>query len=182
LIDAAVATPHALVSLFILIVVVAMMLAEQRYSLANERALRVRGAIEPPGDVYPVMRLTYPAAFVVMTLEGVLTGSPPVAWVIAGAVVFVAAKALKYWAIASLGARWTFRVLVPPDADATRVTSGPYKFLRHPNYVGVMGELVGMALLVGARVTGPLATFLFGLVLWQRIRVENSALRHPPCT
>jgi methyltransferase len=170
------------VSLFTLIVVVVVMLAEQRYSLANERALRDRGAFEPPEDVYPMMRVTYPAAFMVMAIEGALGEGAPRSWTIAGVVVFLASKALKYWAIASLGGRWTFRVLVPPDAAATRVTSGPYSFLRHPNYVGVMGELVGMAMLVGARVTGPLATCLFGVVLWQRIRVENAALRHPPCS
>jgi methyltransferase len=60
------------------------------------------------------------------------------------------------------------------------VTRGPYAFARHPNYVAVVGELVGMALLVGARGTGPLATTLFSVLIWQRIRVENRALGTVP--
>ena len=54
------------------------------------------------------------------------------------------------------GACWTFRVIVVPGT--TLVASGPYRFMRHPNYVAVVGELVGVALMTGARVTGPLAT------------------------
>ena len=56
-----------------------------------------------------------------------------------------AAKALKFWAIASLGTRWTYKVLVMPGLPL--VPTGPYRWLRHPNYVGVVGELVAMALM-----------------------------------
>ena len=84
------------------------------------------------------------------------------------------AKALKYWAIASLGPRWTFRVLVPHDAPL--VTSGPYMRLRHPNYVAVIGELAGFAILVGAIATGILSVAGFGVLLWRRIVVEEQAL------
>ena len=168
------------VSLLALIIVLVVMLAEQRYSLANERTLRERGATEPQNDVYSIMRLTYPAAFVAMAIEGALSDSQPGVLTVIGAAVFLASKGLKYWAIASLGPRWTFRVLVPPDASF--VTSGPYTFLRHPNYLGVIGELIGMAMLVGARVTGPISTIVFALVLLKRIRIEDQALRHPPCS
>jgi methyltransferase len=88
--------------------------------------------------------------------------------------VLVASKALKGWAIASLGRRWTFRVLVVPGASL--VTRGPYALARHPNYIAVIGELAGMALLVGARVIGPIATVLFSLLIRRRISVENRAL------
>jgi methyltransferase len=101
----------------------------------------------------------------------------PSATTLAGAVVFVAAKALKYWAIASLGRRWSFRVLVLPGAPL--VGHGPYAVFRHPNYVGVMGELVGMALLTGAPVSGLVSTVLFAGLLWRRIRVEERALAAP---
>lgn len=163
-----------------LIVVAAMMLAEQRVSLANERWLRLHGAVEPPGDVFAAMRWAYPATFAAMVIEGLISGDPRGEWVLAGAAVFTMAKLLKVWAITSLGRRWTFRVLVLPGAPL--VTTGPYAFVRHPNYVAVIGELVGVALLVGARVTGPLATILFALLMRARIRVEDEALRHPPCT
>ena len=82
--------------------------------------------------------------------------------------------------MASLGTRWTFRVLIVPDAPL--VSTGPYAVLRHPNYVAVVGELLSMALLVGAVVSGPIAVLLFGLLLRQRIRLEDRALRSPPGT
>jgi methyltransferase len=88
--------------------------------------------------------------------------------------VFTAAKALKYWAIASLGERWTFRVLVPPGAAS--ITAGPYRWLSHPNYVAVAGEIAGCALAMHAIVTGPVAFVGFGLLMLRRIKVEEAAL------
>jgi len=167
------------VSAVSLAVMLAIMLLEQQRSLANERALLARGAVEPADDVYPIMRWTYPAAFVVMAIEGAMFGPSPGLTTVIGVAVLVAAKALKFWAIGSLGPRWTFRVLVPPDAPL--VSHGPYALLNHPNYVAVVGELIGFAIVVGARVTGPIATIVFGLLLRSRIKVENNALRHPPC-
>jgi methyltransferase len=92
----------------------------------------------------------------------------------AGAVVFAAAKTLKYWAIATLGPRWTFRVLVPPGSSLN--SGGPYRFMRHPNYLGVIGELAGMALIAHAIVSGPIAVVLFAGIIAARIRVEERAL------
>ena len=166
------------VSFVALVAVLLLMLAEQQRSLAHERALRRQGAVEPSDDVYPTMRWAYPAAFVVMAVEGAFDGPSPGMTTVIGAALLVASKTLKFWAIRSLGPRWTFRVLVPPGAPL--VTSGPYAFLRHPNYVAVIGELMGMAITVGARVTGPVVTILVELLLVHRIRVENSALRRPP--
>ena len=173
-------TPPIAVASLSLIVVLVMMLGEAYISGRNERQLRQRGAIEPPDDVYSTMQWAYPAAFVAMAFEGAILGPQPGAITGAGALLLGASKALKWWAMASLGTRWTFRVLVVPGVPL--VTHGPYAVLRHPNYVAVVGELAGMALLVGARVSGPLATLLFSLLLWRRILVEDRALRHPPCT
>lgn len=155
-----------------------MMLGESRISRRHERQLLQRGALEPPGDVYSAMQWAYPGAFIAMAVEGAVFGLPAVPFMLAGGLLLAGAKALKWWAMASLGTRWTFRVLIVPDAPL--VQSGPYAVLRHPNYVAVVGELVSMALIVGARVSGPMALLLFGLLLRRRIRVENRALRYPP--
>jgi methyltransferase len=168
------------ISLVSVTAVLLVMLAESRRSSRNERVLRAAGAVEPPDDVIGTMAWVYPAAFLVMAVEGAVAGPEPGTTTIAGALLFAASKALKFWAIASLGQRWTFRVLVPPGAPL--VTAGPYAVLRHPNYVAVIGELASMALLVGARVSGPIATVVFALLIRRRIRVEERALRHPPCT
>jgi len=76
--------------------------------------------------------------------------------------------------MASLGDAWSFRVIVVPGAKL--VSKGPYRWLRHPNYLGVMGELVGVALMSGARIAGPIGTILFALLMYKRISVEERAL------
>ena len=120
------------------------------------------------------MQWAYPACFVAMAVEGASSAASPGIRAVAGGAVFVAAKALKCWAIASLGTRWTFRVLVLPGVPL--VTRGPYRWLRHPNYLAVVGELLGFAVVVGAPVTGVLSVIGFGALMLRRIRVEDSAL------
>ena len=151
-----------------------VMLGELFVSRANERELRMMGAVEPPGDVYRAMAWTYPLAFVACGIEGALFGPEPGATTAAGAVIFVAAKTLKLWAIATLGTRWTFRVLVPPSAPL--IKRGPYAWLRHPNYVAVIGEIAGFALLVGAPAAGVVSVVGFGLLMRRRIAIEEQAL------
>jgi methyltransferase len=167
---------------FAIAVIVGLMLAELRVSRANERALRAAGAIEPPGDVYGAMAVLYPAAFLVMGAEGLwraasdttaTAGAGP-SWAASGVLLFVASKALKYWAIHALGRRWSFKVIIEPGRPLVR--SGPYRYVSHPNYIGVVGELAGTAMMVGARLSGPIMLALFGVVLWGRIRFEERAL------
>lgn len=161
--------------IFLLLLAFGPMLLEARRSARNERALRALGAREPAGDVYPLMQVAYPACFLAMIAEGWLRAAEPDAVFSAGLVVFLSAKALKYWAIGTLGSRWTFRVLVPPRS--TRIMGGPYRWLRHPNYAAVAGELAGLGLMAHALVAGPLSLALFGLLMLLRIRVEERALR-----
>jgi methyltransferase len=156
----------------LLAVVLVPMLVEARVAAMNERTLFARGGVEPAGDVYRIMRAAYPAVFLVMIAEGAFW--PGHELTVAGLAVFMAGKLLKWWAMASLGDAWTFRVLTLPGMR--RVTSGPYRWLRHPNYVGVAGELVGVALMSGARVSGPVGAALFGLLMLKRISVEERAL------
>ncbi|HVG55787.1 MAG TPA: isoprenylcysteine carboxylmethyltransferase family protein [Vicinamibacterales bacterium] len=158
-----------------LAVVLLLMLGELWLSMRHERALRARGACESFDPVYATMRWAYPAVFVVMAVEGALSPAVPAAVLGTGIVVFIAGKAIKTWAIASLGERWTYKVLVLPGVPL--VTDGPYRFVRHPNYVGVIGELIGMALITGARVTGPLGVVFFSWLLVRRILAEDRALR-----
>jgi methyltransferase len=160
------------------------MIVEALRASRNERAQRMLGGVEPADDVYAVMRVAYPAAFAAMILERSIAGAPRPLWIAVGLAVFLAAKAIKWWAIVALGPAWTFRVIVVPHARL--VDTGPYRILRHPNYVGVAGELAGVALMTGAAVSGPLAIVLFGMLLKRRIAVEERALastaRHPPCS
>ncbi len=164
-----------MIPLAALAVVVALMLVELAISRRNERTMRRRGAVAPPDPVYGTMKWAYPGVFVAMALEGLWRDEvvTPMAW--AGLAVFVAAKLVKGWAIASLGQRWTYGILVLPDAPL--VTTGPYRLMRHPNYVGVVGELAAMALVTNARIAGPAGLLFFGCLLLLRIRAEERALR-----
>jgi methyltransferase len=165
----------------VLAVIAGFMAAEARVSRVNDRRLRARGGIRPPGDPYLGIALLYPAAFVLMGSEGLWRAATTAAtlaetpsWTASGVVLFAAGKALKYWAIRSLGERWSFHVMVLPGEPL--IAHGPYRYVAHPNYVGVVGELVGTAMMMGARVTGPVAILAFGAVLIARIRFESRVL------
>ena len=158
----------------VFILVFAPMLLEAAVSARNERNLRAVGAREPEGDVFRAMRVGYPAVFLLMIAEGVWRHTAFDATGRLGLAVFAAAKLLKVWAITSLGSRWSFRILVPPGSS--RVVSGPYRLMRHPNYIAVAGEIAGAALMTHALLTGPIAAAVFGWLLRERIRVEEHAL------
>jgi methyltransferase len=158
--------------LFLLVFV--PMLLEARRSNRNDRVLRAAGAVEPAGDVYQAMQILYPLSFLLPIVEGFVRNRPASGMVALGLIVFVLAKGLKYWAIGTLGERWTFRVLVPPQSS--RIVDGPYRWLRHPNYVAVGGEIAGAAMIAQAWISGALMLIVFTLLMRARIRVEERAL------
>jgi methyltransferase len=159
----------------VVLIVFGAMIAEARRASRNERAQRARGGVEPDGDVYRWMQVVYPGAFLAMFAESAARGGVHAGGMaIAGAVIFAGAKALKWWAIATLGPCWTFRVIVVPGAPL--VARGPYRWIRHPNYVGVLGELGGVAMMVGAPIAGVSALVAFAGLLVKRIAVEEQLL------
>jgi methyltransferase len=164
----------AIVAFATLAAVLVVMAGEALLSAYNAATLRARGAVEPPDDVHGVMQWAYPGGFIAMSIEGALSGPSPPWALVTGLVVFGLAKALKAWAIATLGWRWTYRVLVP--ASAPLVATGPYRLVNHPNYLAVGGEIVGAALLVCAPITGTAFLAGFGMLLRKRIAVEDREL------
>jgi methyltransferase len=166
--------PDVVTAATALTAVLLMMLAELTRSRRNERELRRRGAVEPQGDVYRALAFVYPLMFAAMAVEGSLVGSVGNWLLVGGFIVFVASKALKLWAIATLGLRWSYRVLVLPGAPL--VATGPYAHMRHPNYLAVFGEIVGFAMMMGALSTGIGSILLFGVLVRRRIAIEETAL------
>lgn len=164
----------AILALGTVTAVLAVMAGEAVLSAHNAALLRARGAVEPPGDPHHVMQFAYPLSFVAMGIEGALAGPSPAPALAAGILIFGLAKALKAWAITSLGSRWSFRVLVPPGEPP--LVRGPYRIMRHPNYLAVCGEIAGAALIVGAFVSGVLAFLGFGWLMLRRIAIEDRAL------
>ena len=166
--------PAAWTALVTTAAVFLIMGGEALLSRLNEAALRRQGATEPSDPVYRTMAWAYPVGFLAMAVEGAWRGPSPPTVLLTGLAIFGLAKALKLWAIASLGERWSFRVLVLPGRAL--VTGGPYRWMRHPNYLAVLGEILGVALIVWARTTGALALAGFGALMWRRIAIEDRAL------
>jgi methyltransferase len=166
-------------SLYLLLFVITpLLLLELARSRQNERWLRDHGAAEPSGDPHALMAIVYPGMFLLMTAEGFWRGGAPRLWLVAGLVLFTLGKALKYYAILSLGRRWCFRVLPLPGAPL--ITTGPYRYLRHPNYIALAAELLGAAIMLYAPITGPITCLLFAALIVRRITVEERALGLKP--
>jgi methyltransferase len=150
-------------------------LAELVVSKRNWAWSRERGGVEFGAGHYPVMVVLH-----VGLLAGCLVEVfafqrpfiPVVGWSMLALV--VAAQALRWWCIATLGHQWNTRVIVVPGA--TRVTGGPYRFMTHPNYVAVVLEGITLPLVHSAWITALVFTVLNAELLRTRIKVENGAL------
>jgi methyltransferase len=153
--------------------------AARRVELAlaerHRRSLLARGAVEVGAGHYPAMVLLHAAWLVACPLEVWLLDRPfrPVlGWSALAA--FLAAMALRYWVIATLGERWTTRVLVLPGAAP--VAAGPYRFTRHPNYLAVIVEIAALPLVHGAWLSAVAFSLANALLLRVRIAAEERGL------
>jgi methyltransferase len=96
---------------------------------------------------------------------------------LAALAVAIGAQALRWWAIATLGWRWNTRIIVVPGASP--FTGGPYRFLRHPNYLAVILEMLAIPLVHGAWLTALVFSSLNAALLAIRIPAEERALGRP---
>lgn len=154
-------------------------LFELRISNRHRRALVARGAtpIHEPGFAAMVsLHVGILAGSVVEVL--VLRPTVPVWFGLVAAGLVVAANALRIWSIRTLGAHWNVRVV--DSAAFGVVTAGPYRFVRHPNYVAVFLELAFLPLVQGAWLVAILGTALHVAVLRRRIALEESILLRDP--
>ena len=88
--------------------------------------------------------------------------------------VFMLLQALRLWVLATLKERWTTRIIVLPEAPLVR--RGPYRLIRHPNYVIVAGEIAALPLAFGMPLYAAVFTVLNAVMLTVRIRAENALL------
>jgi methyltransferase len=149
--------------------------AELVVSRRNARRLRARGAIEAGRGHYPAMVAFHAALLAACAAEpALLRAEWPWAAALPAAALVALAQALRWWVIVTLGERWTTEVLVLPGASP--VQAGPYRWLRHPNYLAVIVEVAALPLAAGAWRTAILATIGNALLLAARIRAEERAL------
>jgi methyltransferase len=157
-------------SISILALVTLQRLGELWLSARNERRLRKAGAVEVGRSHYPLMVTLHAAWLVGLWL---LAWDRPADWWLIAA--YAVLQIARYWVIVSLGERWTTRVLVLPGAPLVR--NGPYRFLRHPNYVVVALEIALLPLAFGLVGLAALFSFANAALLAWRIHVEDRALK-----
>jgi methyltransferase len=165
--------PVAALALF-LTVFVAQRMGELVFSARNNRRLRVRGACEHGRGHYPLLILLHTLFPLALVAEVVVLDTRPGRLMPLWLVLWLAAQGLRYAAMRALGERWSTRVLVLPGAPLIR--RGPYRWLRHPNYLAVMIEFVAAPLLFGAWRTALVFSLADLAALRVRIRCEQRAL------
>ena len=142
----------------------------------NARRLAARGAVWHGPDGFRLIVATQTLLFLLVPLEVALapwSGAGWWTWPLLA--IALAAQALRYWCIATLGERWNVRVVTLPGAAP--VAGGPYRWLRHPNYLAVLAEMVVLPLAFGAFAAAALLVPLKLVALRRRIAVEDRALR-----
>lgn len=157
----------------LVLAVAAQRLAELLWSRRNERRLRALGAVEHGARHYPLVVAVHAGLLASLFLSAPPDRPIDPLWL----AVLLGLQPLRLWVLATLGQRWTTRVLVVPGLP--RIERGPYRYLRHPNYAVVAVEVPVIALTAGE----PVLALGFGLAnlatLAVRIRVEDGALGRP---
>jgi methyltransferase len=154
----------------IVLLVAAQRLAELAYARGNAQRLMAAGGIEHGAGRYPFLVLLHAA-----WLAALFFFVPPeaaVSWLLIGA--YLLLQAARLWVIASLGRFWTTRVITLPDAPL--VKRGPYRWLRHPNYLVVAAEIAVLPLAFGAWELALGFSLANAALLADRIRIEETAL------
>ena len=153
----------------ILTLVTLQRLGELVLAQANTKRLKARGAIEIGAGHYPLIVAVHAAWLTALWVDGRDQDVN-----LALLAVFVVLQMLRVWILATLGARWTTRIIVLPGEPL--IESGPYRYLAHPNYAVVVGEIALLPLALHLPWLALVFTVLNAAVLIIRIRTETRAL------
>jgi methyltransferase len=155
----------------VLVLLVALQrIAEVVYARRNERRLRAEGGIEAGAGHYPLFVALHGSWLAALWL--LVPADAPVLWGLLA--LFAALQLARLWVIASLGRFWTTRVITVPGAPLVR--RGPYRWLKHPNYLVVAAEIAVLPLAFGAWEIALVFSALNAALLRHRIRIENAVL------
>ncbi|OIQ72949.1 isoprenylcysteine carboxyl methyltransferase (ICMT) family protein [mine drainage metagenome] len=144
-------------------------LSELFIARRNEKWLLSQGAIQYGQGHYPFMIALHTMFIVSIIAEYTLRGHPSIDWLFLG--LFIAVLSFKFWALSSLGKYWNTKIYRIPGVYP--VKKGPYKFLKHPNYMEVVCEIAIIPLVFHLYYTAIIFTLLNAVMLWVRIGVEN---------
>lgn len=154
----------------VVLLVAAQRLGELVVAQRNTRRLLLEGGREIGARHYPLFVLLHGGWLIAMFL--LIPSSAPASLPLLA--VFVVLQLLRVWIVLTLGRYWTTRIITVPAAPLVR--RGPYRFLRHPNYVVVIGEIALLPLAFGAWQVALVFSILNLALLWHRIRIEDTAL------
>jgi methyltransferase len=157
-------------SILILALVTLQRLGELVLARRNTRRLLRRGAVEAGAEHYPVLVGLHAAWLAGLWWWG-WDKTPDLGWL----AVYLVLQGFRVWTLASLGARWTTRIIVLPGEPLVR--RGPYRILPHPNYMVVAAEIAVLPLVFHLVPYALVFSVLNGSILWVRIRAESRALR-----
>ena len=150
-------------------------LLEMTISRRHQRALAAAGAAPLPEPIFGAMVALHTGVIAGAAIEVVALHRPYFAPLAVPALALVVvANLLRFWVIATLGVHWNVRVVASMPLGV--VTGGPYRFVRHPNYVAVFVELLALPLVHGAYLTAVAGTLLHLLILQRRVSLEESVL------
>ena len=158
-----------ILSIAVLALVTAQRLGELVIANRNTRRLLEQGGVEVGAEHYPLIVGLHAAWLIGLWLLG---WDRPVSLPWLG--VYLVLQVARAWVLVSLGRRWTTRIIAVPGEPLVR--KGPYRFVSHPNYAVVVGEIAVLPLVFGLVAYAVVFSLLNASVLWIRIRAENRAL------
>jgi methyltransferase len=153
----------------ILTLVTLQRLGELALARRNTERLRARGAIEFDAEHYPLIVLVHTAWLLTLWIFG--HDEDVNLWLLAA---FVLLQGVRLWVLATLGSRWTTRIIIVPGEPL--IDTGPYRYFSHPNYAVVVAEIAALPLALHLPVVAAIFTLLNAAVLVIRIRAEARAL------
>lgn len=141
----------------------------------NEKKLKAMGAYEVGKRHYRWIVACHSLFLIALFIEVIVYHSTPASWWWIPGLIFVFAQLVRVWAIASLGAFWNTKIIILPGAQV--IKKGPYRFVRHPNYLIVMTEIIMIPIIFQAYFTAVIFTIFNVIVLSIRIPIEENALK-----
>lgn len=160
-----------MIAAYVIIALVALQrLAELPYAMRNTKRLLAKGAVELGRGHYPLFIVLHASWLIAIALA--LPAHPPIHWPLLG--LYLLLEVLRIWVLVALGPYWTTRIITLPGAPL--VETGPYRYVRHPNYWIVVGEVALLPLVFGEVWVAVAFSILNGALLFWRIRIENAAL------
>lgn len=160
-----------MIAAYAIIALVALQrLAELPYATRNTKRLLAQGGVEVGREHYPLFIFLHTGWLIAIALA--LPHDPPIYWPLL--VAYLGLEILRIWVLVSLGPYWTTRIITLPHAPL--IETGPYRYVRHPNYWIVVGEVALLPLVFGEISVAVIFSVLNAALLFWRIRIENGVL------